>query len=293
VKENNMELTQNANEQIVQLPLDDLHPFRNHPFKVLDDERMLETAASIRNYGVLMPIIVRPMESGGYEIVSGHRRRRACELVGLKSVPAIVRHLTDEEAVIMMADSNLQRENILPSERAFAYKMKLEALKRQGERNDLTSSQLGTKLRTLDEMGIDMNTSRNQIHRYIRLTNLVPALLDMVDSKKLAFNPAVELSCLSEQEQELLVGALDRAQCSPSLSQAQRMKNFSREHRLSVDVMDAILSEDKKQPLDRISFDRNSFTKFFPKSYSAEQMEQTIIKLLTGWQKKRQREQER
>lgn len=240
-------------EQIVRIPLDDLHPFPNHPFKVLDDERMLETAASVRNYGVLMPIIVRPLATGEYEIVSGHRRHRACELAGLDTIPAIVRNLNDDDAIILMADSNLQRENILPSERAFAYKMKLEAIKRQGERNDLTSSQLGTKLQRADSvLAEEAGSSRNQIQRFIRLTHLTPPLLNMVDEKKLAFNPAVELSYLSEQEQELLVGALERAQCSPSLSQAQRMKNFSREKRLSVDVMDAILSEDKKQPLDRI-----------------------------------------
>lgn len=281
-------------EYVTQLPLSSLHSFPGHPFKVLDDERMAETVGSIHAHGVIVPIIVRPLSDGGYEIISGHRRKHACELLGLKTIPAIVREMTDEEAVILMADSNLQRENVLPSERAYAYKMKLDAMKRQGERTDLTCGQIGHKLpgqKSIDAIADAADESRKQIQRYIRLTHLIPSLLEMVDTKKLAFNPAVELSYLSVQEQELLPDALERAQCSPSLSQAQRMKLFSREGRLTKDVMDAILSEDKKQPLDRITFDRGSFAKFFPKGYSAEQMEKTIVRLLTSWQKKRQREQ--
>lgn len=279
-------------EQITQIPISELHPFPNHPFKVLDDERMAETVGSIHAHGVLLPIIVRPMENG-YEIISGHRRKRACELLGMETMPAIVRNMTNEEAVILMADSNLQRENVLPSERAYAYKMKLDAMKKQGNRTDLTSCQVGTKLRTDGIMAEQAEESARTIQRYIRLTNLIPQMMELVDRKKLAFNPAVELSYLTSQEQQLLLDALDKLQCSPSLSQAQRMKQFSREKRLTVDVIDAILSEAKKQSIDRISFDRGSFAKFFPKSYSVEQMQKTIITLLTNWQKKKQKEQER
>ena len=231
-------------EQITQIPISELHPFPNHPFKVLDDERMAETVGSIHAHGVLLPIIVRPVENG-YEIISGHRRKRACELLGMETMPAIVRNMTDEEAVILMADSNLQRENVLPSERAYAYKMKLDAMKKQGNRTDLTSCQVGTKLRTDGIMAEQAEESARTIQRYIRLTNLIPQMMELVDRKKLAFNPAVELSYLTSQEQQLLLDALDKLQCSPSLSQAQRMKQFSREKRLTVDVIDAILSEDK------------------------------------------------
>lgn len=231
-------------EQITQIPISELHPFPNHPFKVLDDERMAETVGSIHAHGVLLPIIVRPVENG-YEIISGHRRKRACELLGMETMPAIVRNMTDEEAVILMADSNLQRENVLPSERAYAYKMKLDAMKKQGNRTDLTSCQVGTKLRTDGILAEQAAESARTIQRYIRLTNLIPQMMELVDRKKLAFNPAVELSYLTSQEQQLLLDALDKLQCSPSLSQAQRMKQFSREKRLTVDVIDAILSEDK------------------------------------------------
>lgn len=281
-------------EQIIQLPISELHPFPNHPFKVLDDERMNETMESIRAYGVLMPVIVRPLESGGYEIISGHRRKRACELAGSESIPAIVRSMTDDEAAILMADSNLQRENILPSERAFAYKMKLDALKHQGRPRLSISDQLGQKSAwSVERVANEAGESKSQIQRFIRLTHLIPQMLSMVDSKQLAFNPAVELSYLPPEEQELLLGAFERAQCSPSLSQAQRMRRLSREGQLTSDAMDAIMSEDKKLPLDRIAFDRSTFEAFFPSSYTPEQMEQTILRLLAGWQKKRQREMER
>ena len=281
-------------EKVTEIPLSDLHPFEGHPFKVLDDEKMQDTAQSIREYGVLVPAIVRPREEGGYEIVAGHRRKRGCEIAGLDTMPAIVRDLDDDAATIIMVDSNIQRESLLPSERAFAYKMKLDAMKRQGSRRDLTSSQVGTKLLRADEtIAEQMGTSRNQIQRFIRLTNLVPALLDMVDNKKIAFNPAVELSYLRQEEQPQLLDAMDSEQATPSLSQAQRLKRFSQEGRLSIDVMRAIMSEEKKSELDNITLPIESVRKFFPKSYTPKQIQDTIMKLVESWYKKMQRSHER
>ena len=281
-------------EKVTEIPLSDLHPFDGHPFKVLDDEKMQDTAQSIREYGVLVPAIVRPREDGGYEIVAGHRRKRGCEIAGLDTMPAIVRDLDDDAATIIMVDSNIQRESLLPSERAFAYKMKLDAMKRQGSRRDLTSSQVGTKLLRADEtIAEQMGTSRNQIQRFIRLTNLVPALLDMVDNKKIAFNPAVELSYLRQEEQTQLLDAMDSEQATPSLSQAQRLKRFSQEGRLSIDVMRAIMSEEKKSELDNITLPIESVRKFFPKSYTPKQIQDTIMKLVESWYKKMQRSHER
>ena len=281
-------------EKVTEIPLSDLHPFEGHPFKVLDDEKMQDTAQSIREYGVLVPAIVRPREDGGYEIVAGHRRKRGCEIAGLDTMPAIVRDLDDDAATIIMVDSNIQRESLLPSERAFAYKMKLDAMKRQGSRRDLTSSQVGTKLLRADEtIAEQMGTSRNQIQRFIRLTNLVPALLDMVDNKKIAFNPAVELSYLRQEEQTQLLDAMDSEQATPSLSQAQRLKRFSQEGRLSIDVMRAIMSEEKKSELDNITLPIESVRKFFPKSYTPKQIQDTIMKLVESWYKKMQRSHER
>ena len=281
-------------EKVTEIPLSDLHPFEGHPFKVLDDEKMQDTAQSIREYGVLVPAIVRPREDGGYEIVAGHRRKRGCEIAGLDTMPAIVRDLDDDAATIIMVDSNIQRESLLPSERAFAYKMKLDAMKRQGSRRDLTSSQVGTKLLRADEtIAEQMGTSRNQIQRFIRLTNLVPALLDMVDNKKIAFNPAVELSYLRQEEQTQLLDAMDSEQAAPSLSQAQRLKRFSQEGRLSIDVMRAIMSEEKKSELDNITLPIESVRKFFPKSYTPKQIQDTIMKLVESWYKKMQRSHER
>ena len=256
-----------AAEQIIYLPLNDLHPFPHHPFKVQDDEQMQKTAESIRQQGVLVPGIVRPRAEGGYETISGHRRKRACELAGLETMPVIVRNLDDDAAILVMVDTNLQRENILPSERAFAYKMKLEALRRQGKSIDLTSSQVGMKLQTLDLIGEKAGDSRNQVHRFIRLTYLIPPLLQMVDDKKIKFNPAVELSYLTHDEQEQIISALELAQTSPSLSQAQRLKKLSQEGKLTREAMDEIFAEIKKPPLDQ-SFLRNPrIRKYFPNSY--------------------------
>lgn len=280
-------------EKVREIPLAELHPFRNHPFKVRDDERMLDTAESIREHGVLVPAIARPREEGGYELIAGHRRKRGCELAGLTTMPVIVRALDDDAATIIMVDSNIQRENILPSERAFAYKMKLEALRHQGERRDLTSSQVGTKLQALDIIGQQAGDSRNQVHRYIRLTALLPELLDMVDERKMAFNPAVELSYLRPEEQRDLLETMDSEQTTPSLSQAQRMKKFSQEGRLNIDVMCAILSEEKRNDVDKITFRSDTLRKYFPRSYTPQQMEQVILKLLEGWLRKRQQEQQR
>lgn len=281
-------------EKIVELPLADLYPFENHPFKVQDDERMQDTAESIREYGVLVPAIVRPREEGGYEIVAGHRRKRGCEIAGLDTMPAIVRDLDDDAATIIMIDSNIQRESLLPSERAFAYKMKLEAMKRQGSRRDLTSSQVGTKLLRADEtIAEQMGTSRNQIQRFVRLTNLIPEMLDMVDNHKIAFNPAVELSYLKPEEQTDLLDAMDSEQATPSLSQAQRLKKFSQEGRLSIDVMRAIMSEEKKAERDQIIIPRDVTDHYFPKSWSSAQKQEQIIKLVKFWYKKLQRGQER
>ena len=293
-EENRQEIQADAKREKVQmLPLAELHPFRNHPFKVKDDEAMENTVDSVRQYGVLVPAIVRPLESGGYELVSGHRRHHASELAGLTEMPVIVRKLDDDEATIIMVDSNLQRETLLPSERAFAYKMKLEAIRHQGERSDLTSSQVGMKLQALDIVGSQAGDSRNQVHRYIRLTSLTPELLDMVDNKKIAFNPAVELSYLPHNEQAQLLDAMESEQSTPSLSQAQRLKKFSQEGKLTLDVMTAIMSEEKKPEQEKLTFTGDKLRKFFPKSYTPQQMEQTIFKLLEQWQRRRQQDIER
>lgn len=283
-------------EKIVELPLTELFPFKDHPFKVINNESMLETAESIKQYGVLVPAIARPRDEGGYELVAGHRRKRASELAELETMPVIVRNLDDDEATIIMVDSNLQRENILPSERAFAYKMKLSAMKSQGKRNDLTCSQLGNKLvgkKSSDILAEQVGESKNQIYRYIRLTHLIPELLSMVDEKKIAFNPAVELSYLKNEEQIDLLEAMDMEQATPSLSQAQRLKKFSSEEKLSLEVMSAIMSEEKKGDLDKVTLTGDKLKRYFPKSYTPKQMEETIIKLLEGWHKKRTRDQER
>ena len=280
-------------EKVREIPLAELHPFRNHPFKVRDDERMRDTAESIREHGVLVPAIARPREEGGYELIAGHRRKRGCELAGLTTMPVIVRALDDDAATIIMVDSNIQRENILPSERAFAYKMKLEALRHQGERRDPTSRQVVRKLETADLIGQDSGESGRQVHRYIRLTALLPELLDMVDERKMAFNPAVELSYLRLEEQRDLLETMDSEQTTPSLSQAQRMKKFSQEGRLNIDVMCAILSEEKRNDVDKITFRSDTLRKYFPRSYTPQQMEQVILKLLEGWLRKRQQEQQR
>ncbi len=281
-------------EKIVDIPLTELFPFKDHPFKVVDDERMQDTAESIKEYGVLVPAIARPREDGGYELVAGHRRKRGCELAGLDTMPVIVRNLDDDAATIIMVDSNIQRENILPSERAFAYKMKLEAIKHQGNRADLTSSQIGTKLIRADEMLAEQSgTSRNQVQRFIRLTELVAPLLDMVDERKVGFNPAVELSFLKPDEQLMLLDTIESEQAMPSVSQAQRLKKFSQEGRLNEDSMLAIMSEEKKGELEKVTLSGDQLRKYFPKSYTSQQMQQTIIKLLENWHKKREREQER
>ena len=281
-------------ERVVELPLSELHPFRNHPFKVVDDEKMQDTAQSIREHGVLVPAIVRPREEGGYEIVAGHRRHFASQIAGLDTMPAIVRDLDDDAATIIMVDSNLQRETLLPSERAWAYKMKLDAMKRQGKRTDLTCGQVGHKsersvMRVADEAG----ESVKQVQRFIRLTELIPPLLDMVDERKIAFNPAVELSYLKPEEQVELLDAMDSEQATPSLSQAQRLKKFSQEGHLSIDVMRAIMSEEKKSELDRVTLTSDKLHKYFPKSSTPQQMEQVILKLLEGWYNRRQHSQER
>ena len=280
-------------EQIQQISISDLHPFKNHPFKVLDDEAMQRTVESVAQFGVLAPLVVRPREEGGYEIISGHRRQHAAELAGLKTLPVIVRNMDDDQAVIQMVDSNLQRESILPSERAFAYKMKLEAIKNQGARSDLTSSQVGMKLQSLDIVGKDAGDSRNQVHRYIRLTNLIPELLDLVDQKKISFNPAVELSYLTADEQRDFFEAMQDTQNAPSLSQAQRIKKLSQEGQCSYDAIYNIMGEEKKAEMDRVTIKNDVLRKYFPKSYTPRQMEETILKLLEQWQKKRQRSQER
>ena len=281
-------------EKIAEIPLSELHPFKDHPFKVIDNEAMFDTAESIKQYGVLVPAIARPREDGGYELVSGHRRKRACELAGLETMPVIIRNLDDDAATIIMVDSNLQRENILPSERAFAFKLKLEAIKRQGSRTDLTSSQVGTKLNRADEIVAEQaGSSRNQVQRYIRLTELIPELLSMVDEKKIAFNPAVELSYLKSEEQLLLIDAMDTEQATPSLSQAQRLKKFSAEGNCTLEAMCAIMSEEKKGEPDKVTLTGDKIKKYFPKNYTPQQMEATIIKLLEGWHKKRTQDQER
>lgn len=281
-------------EKIAEIPLFELYPFKDHPFKVIDNEAMFDTAESIKQYGVLVPAIARPREDGGYELVSGHRRKRACELAGLETMPVIIRNLDDDAATIIMVDSNLQRENILPSERAFAFKLKLEAIKRQGSRTDLTSSQFGTKLNRADEIVAEQaGSSRNQVQRYIRLTELISELLSMVDEKKIAFNPAVELSYLKSEEQLLLIDAMDTEQATPSLSQAQRLKKFSAEGNCTLEAMCAIMSEEKKGEPDKVTLTGDKIKKYFPKNYTPQQMEATIIKLLEGWHKKRTQDQER
>lgn len=280
-------------EKIQNLPLAELHPFQNHPFKVVDDEAMQRTVESVARYGVLAPAIARPRPEGGYEIISGHRRLHAAELAGLKTIPVIVRNMDDDAAVIAMVDANLQRETILPSERAFAYKMKLEAMKHQGQRTDLTSCQLGTKLRTDALVAEGTNESARTVQRFIRLTALIPELLDMVDQKQLAFNPAVELSYLSQPEQRELLDAMDYAQSTPSLSQAQRLKKLSQEGTLDLGTMRTIMSEIKKPELGNVTLKDATLRKYFPRSYTPRQMQETIIKLLEQWQKKRQRDQER
>ena len=285
---------ENQREKVKELPLSELHPFKNHPFKVLDDERMTDTVESIKEYGVLVPAIARPCAEGGYELVSGHRRKRASELAGLTTMPVLVRELDDDAAVIVMVDSNLQRESILPSERAYAYKMKLEAIKRQGFRADLTSAQLGRKLNGKESREIlaeQMGESKNQISRFIRLTELIPDILQMVDDKRIAFNPAVELSYLNADEQRWLLDAMAAQEATPSLSQAQRLKKFSQEKYLDENVMAAIMSEEKKE-VDRITLTSDKLQRYFPKSYTPKQMEDTIFKLLEQWQKKRQRDRE-
>ena len=280
-------------EQIQQIPNEDRHPVKIHPFKVLDDEAMLKTVESVAQFGVLAPLVVRPRQEGGYEIISGHRRQHAAELAGLKTLPVIVRNMDDDQAVIQMVDSNLQRETIRPSERAFAYKMKLEAIKNQGARSDLTSRQVGEKLWSVTQVGAAANESERQVHRYIRLTNLIPELLDLVDQKKISFNPAVELSYLTESEQRDFFEAMQDTQNAPSLSQAQRIKKLSQAGECSYDAIYNIMGEEKKAEMDRVTIKNDVLRKYFPKSYTPRQMEETILKLLEQWQKKRQRSQER
>ena len=284
-------------EKVQQIPLGELYPFKNHPFKVIDDEAMLRTTESIAQYGVLTPLIARPLEDGAYEIISGHRRAHAAAAAGLTEVPVLIRQMDDDAATVLMVDSNLQRENILPSEKAKAYKMKLEAIKHQGERRDLspdtTSSQLGMKLQALDLIGQESGDSRNQVHRYIRLTNLVPDLLDLVDQKQISFNPAVELSYLKPEEQEMFMEAMDDVQAAPSLSQAQRLKKESQEGTFSLEKAREIMNEVKKGDLERVTFRNEQLRKYFPRSYTTQQMQDTIIKLLDQWQKKKARDQQR
>ena len=280
-------------EQVQQIPIGELFPFKNHPFKVLDDESMQRTVESVEQYGVLSPLIARPRPEGGYEIISGHRRQHAAQLAGLDALPVIVRQMDDDAAVLLMVDSNLQRENILPSERAFAYKMKLEALKNQGARLDLTSTQLVSKLRSNEQLGAENNQSRETVRRFIRLTNLIPELLDMVDEKKIAFNPAVELSYLDESQQRDFLEAMQDTQNAPSLSQAQRLKKLAQEGHFSYDVAFAVMGEEKKDELDKVVIKNDTLRKYFPRSFTPKQMEDTIIKLLEQWQRKQQRQNER
>ena len=283
-----------AKEQRTEMPLSDLHPFEGHPFKVLDDELMEQTVESIKQIGVVSPLIVRPDPEGGYEILSGHRRLHAAQLAGLETVPVIVKEMDDDAAIIFMVDSNLQRESLLPSERAFAYKMKLDAMKRQAGRPSKENvSQVGTQKRSDQLLAEQVGQSRNQIQRYIRLTELIPELMDMVDEKKIALNPAYELSFLKKEEQVDLLDAMDSEQATPSLSQAQRLKKYSQEGHLTLDMMRVIMGEEKKSDLDRVTFTSDTLRKYFPKSYTPQRMQETIIKLLEQWQKKRQRDQER
>lgn len=285
--------TEEQQERVQEIPLSELHPFEGHPFKVVDDEAMMKTAESVRDFGVMTPAIARPDPNGGYEIISGHRRHRASELAGKETMPVIIRDLDDDAAIILMVDANLQRETILPSERAFAYKMKMDALKHQGERRDLTSAQLGQKSWAVNQVAEESGDSRVQVQRFVRLTERIPELLSMVDEKKIAFNPAVELSYLKPEEQKDFLEAMDYAQTTPSLSQAQRLKKFSQEGKCSLDAMCAIMSEEKKGELDRVTIKNDVLRKYFPKSYTPKQMEEKIIQLLEQWQKKREKSMER
>ena len=280
-------------EQVQQIPIGELFPFKDHPFKVLDDESMQRTVESVEQYGVLSPLIARPRPEGGYEIISGHRRKHAAELANLDTVPVIVRNMEDDAATILMVDSNLQREHILPSERAFAYKMKLDAIKNQGARSDLTSSQVGTKLRADEKVAKDSGESRNQVQRFVRLTNLVPELLDMVDEKKISFNPAVELSYLDAKQQQDFLEAMDASQNAPSLSQAIRIKKLAQKSEFSYDAVYDIMNEEKKSELDTVTIKNETLRKYFPRSYTPRQMESIIIKLLDQWQLKKQQAKEK
>ena len=280
-------------EQVQQIPIGELFPFKNHPFKVLDDDSMSDTAESVKQYGVLSPLIARPRPKGGYEIISGHRRQHAAELAGLETLPVIVRQMDDDAAIILMVDSNLQREHILPSERAFAYKMKLDAMKNQGTRSDLTSTQVVSKLRSNEKLGAENNQSRETVRRFIRLTNLIPELLDMVDNKTVSFNPAVELSYLSPEQQQEVIRAMDDTQNFPSVSQAKRIKKLAQDGTFTTETVVAIMGEEKKSELDTVTIKNDTLKKYFPRSYTPKQMEDTIIKLLEQWQKKRQRSEER
>ena len=280
-------------EQVQQIPIDALHPFTNHPFKVLDDEAMTRTVESIAQYGVLAPLIARPRPEGGYEIISGHRRQYAAKLAGLETLPVIVRQMSDDAAVILMVDSNLQREHILPSERAFAYKMKLEALKNQGARSDLTSDQVGQKLWSVEQVASDAGESKTQIQRFIRLTNLIPELLDMVDEKKISFNPAVELSYLDESQQRDFLEAMEDTQNAPSLSQALQLKKIAQQGEFSYEKAFDVMGQEKKSEKDTVTIKNETLRKYFPRSYTPKQMEEKIIQLLDAWQKKQQRRNER
>lgn len=280
-------------EQVQQIPIGELFPFKNHPFKVLDDDSMSDTVESVKQYGVLSPLIARPRPKGGYEIISGHRRQHAAELAGLETLPVIVRQMDDDAAIILMVDSNLQREHILPSERAFAYKMKLDAMKNQGTRSDLTSTQVVSKLRSNEKLGAENNQSRETVRRFIRLTNLIPELLDMVDNKTASFNPAVELSYLSPEQQQEVIRAMDDTQNFPSVSQAKRIKKLAQDGTFTTETVVAIMGEEKKSELDTVTIKNDTLRKYFPRSYTPKQMEDTIIKLLEQWQKKRQHSEER
>ena len=280
-------------EQVQQIPIGELFPFKNHPFKVLDDDSMSDTVESVKQYGVLSPLIARPRPKGGYEIISGHRRQHAAELAGLETLPVIVRQMDDDAAIILMVDSNLQREYILPSERAFAYKMKLDAMKNQGTRSDLTSTQVVSKLRSNEKLGAENNQSRETVRRFIRLTNLIPELLDMVDNKTVSFNPAVELSYLSPEQQQEVIRAMDDTQNFPSVSQAKRIKKLAQDGTFTTETVIAIMGEEKKSELDTVTIKNDTLRKYFPRSYTPRQMEDTIIKLLEQWQKKRQHSEER
>ena len=280
-------------EQVQQIPIGELFPFKNHPFKVLDDDSMSDTVESVKQYGVLSPLIARPRPKGGYEIISGHRRQHAAELAGLETLPVIVRQMDDDAAIILMVDSNLQREHILPSERAFAYKMKLDAMKNQGTRSDLTSTQVVSKLRSNEKLGAENNQSRETVRRFIRLTNLIPELLDMADNKTVSFNPAVELSYLSPEQQQEVIRAMDDTQNFPSVSQAKRIKKLAQDGTFTTETVIAIMGEEKKSELDTVTIKNDTLRKYFPRSYTPKQMEDTIIKLLEQWQKKRQHSEER